>query len=89
VSGRAQPGRDIVVIGASAGGVESLNRRLAKRSSDRGKQGLRLSYRKQASDADENAAVVRELLETFEAAPTPDPASEQDSAAARASADRR
>jgi two-component system chemotaxis response regulator CheB len=59
----------------------ALNRRVASRSARAGRQSVATRYRRQARDADENAAVVRDLLETFEAAAVPDPASEPDTAA--------
>jgi two-component system chemotaxis response regulator CheB len=59
----------------------SLNRRIARRLTGRDGANRATRHRDLAADADDNAAVVRGLLETFEAAATPDPASEPDRAA--------
>jgi two-component system chemotaxis response regulator CheB len=59
----------------------SLNRRIARRLTGRDGANRATRHRDLAAEADDNAAVVRGLLVTFEAGATPDPASEPDTAA--------
>jgi two-component system chemotaxis response regulator CheB len=59
----------------------AMNRRIALRASGRGQSAVSSRHLEQAHEADDQAAVVRRVLETFEAAATPDRASESDLAA--------